>query len=276
VVYERIVVPWVDQYESKVDEAVDEAHRGVRRWLWSRFGSFIWLLIGEGGNFAEGLLNVIMGFLGCETLLPRKSREDIAMKPSNSTEPLLPRHSIKEALSQSSSFSEVDDVSDSSFNPSEEFVHDLISMLRQGLYVFANVYTSGKSPDCDASVQISGNHHVFEGGFKLGILSFTEDGQEAFSISPVSAEANGTDAASSATVVLPLDILKPVRLTGAQGLIFECHRIADGGDEDNEADNIRVEIVLSDESDRNILAASLNACLPFITCKKNGTDFARI
>jgi len=268
VVYERIVVPWVDEYETKVDEAVDEAHRGVRRWVFSRFGSFIWLLIGEGGSLADALLKVTMGFLGCDLLQPRKlEEEEVALKPSDSTESL-PRHSIKEALSQSSSFSEVDDVSNSSFDPTSAFVRDFVYMLEQGLYVFANVDTTVKSSDSDVDIKIQKNQNSFEGGFKLGIFSYTNEERGAFLISPVAAGSNEMDAASSKPVVLPLDTLKPVLLTGAQGLVFEVDGITDSTEEEK-LNVIRVEIVLSDESDRNILFNGLNACLPIIlSCEK--------
>ena len=61
-VYEKIVNPWVDQYETKVDDAVEEAHRGMRRWIFRRLGGVAWILIGEGGNLAEGLLSIALSF----------------------------------------------------------------------------------------------------------------------------------------------------------------------------------------------------------------------
>lgn len=259
-VYERIVVPWVDQYESTVDEAVDEAHRGVRRWVWSRFGSFVWLLIEEGGSLAEGLLNVIMGIIGGAEGQPQNSHNDIPLKTSNSTYSHPPRHSIKEALSQSSSFLEVDDVSNSSFDATGTIVRDFVSMLEQGLYVFAKVE---KEEDlrCCVNAEKSHKKHVFEGGFKLGTFSYAKDEKGAFFITPVAAGANELDMVGSTPVVLPLDRLRPLRMVGAQGLAFEGLGTTCGN---KEATSIRAEIVLSDESDRNILLSGLNACLPHI------------
>jgi len=258
VVYERIVNPWVDQYESKVDDAVEEAHRGVRRWIWSRLGGVTWMLIGEGGSLAEGLLNVIVGFMGVDSVTSEKSRDGPTIQPSRSTESL-PRHSVKEALSQSSSIEEVDEVGNLSFDPSDEFVNDFISMLEQGLYVFANVAITDEA----TGVIKERNQHVFEGGFKLGIFSYTKDEKGVFLISPMAAGADELDTKGFAPVRLPIDTLKPLRSNGSQGLILECHGTTSGNKE-SFTTHVRTEIVLSDESDREILMNGLNACLPYI------------
>mmetsp|Transcript_42324 Transcript_42324/g.88827 ORF Transcript_42324/g.88827 Transcript_42324/m.88827 type:complete len:374 (+) Transcript_42324:219-1340(+) len=264
VVYERLVNPWVDQYESRVDEAVDEAHRGARRWVWSKMGGVIWLLVGEGGSLAEGLLTVVMGFLGVNNakLQPERSEEVLAVQSSTSSESLLqPRHSIKEALSQSSfeeAESSVDDIrTTASFDPTDEFVNDFVSMLQQGLYAFASVEMSS-----DAINRTDGTkRHVFEDGFKLGTFSYTKDEGGAFLISPVVAGAHEMGVSSSQPVALPLDTLTPLRQTGTQGLIIECHNITNRSD-GNTTSNVRAELVLSDETDRNILLNGLTACLP--------------
>ena len=267
VIFDRIVNPWVDQYESKVDGAVEEAHRGVRRWFMSRIGMFAWLLIGEGGSLAQGIFNVAMGLLGVEmpSLLQSKRAEDEdknnTIQPSTSTESISsqtnPQHSVRGALQQSSSMEEVDGIRDKkSFDPSNEFVQDFISMLQQGLYVFANVSmgNDGVAAHSDANNARSAPRHSFEGGFKLGVFSFTED-CSAFLISPVAAGASDVDVRGSATPVrMSLEQLEPIRVSGSQGLILECSGSSLG--------NARVEIVLSDENDRNILFNGLVACLP--------------
>ena len=60
-VYDRIVNPWVDMYESQVDEGIGKAHRSVRRWMWKRFGGVVWMLLSEGGSLAESILSMIVG-----------------------------------------------------------------------------------------------------------------------------------------------------------------------------------------------------------------------
>ena len=250
-VYDKIVNPWVDMYESQVDEGIGKAHRSVRRWMWKRFGGVVWMLLSEGGSLAESILSVIVGLLGGE-----KSGEkttDASIQPSNSTESLPPRHSIKEAMSQSSSMEEFDGVGKkhSSFdNPTDEFVKEFMSMLEQGLYVFANIVTE-TTTTADETTEKWGDmngkdrsSHVFEGGFKLGIFSYSKEGK-AFIISPVS-DANNVNVAP---VRLPLDHMKPLSATGTQGVVLEANRV-------------RAEIVLSDESDRDILLNGLIACLP--------------
>lgn len=233
VVYERVVVPLVDRHETKIDDSVAQAHRGVRRWVLSRLGRVVWMLIGEGGSLAEGLLHVIMGFLGVNPTLsvaPAKLEGETIKPP--------PQHSIKEALSRSSSIEELEEVGDhrvsDSFDPT-----DFITMLQQGLYVFAQT-----DADSDAS----------RGVFKLCIFSYTKD-ENAFSVSPVEVKIE--------PVKLPLDGLKATRSTGSrQGLLLECHRT--NSCNKNVQNNVSVEIVLSDESDRDILLNGLNACLPHI------------
>lgn len=248
-VYDRIVNPWVDMYESQVDEGIGKAHSGVRRWMWKRFGGVVWMILSEGGSLTQGILSTIVGLLGGEK--SGENATDASIQPSNSTESLPPRHSIKEAMSQSSSIDEFDGVGKkhSSFdNPTEEFIKEFMSMLEQGLYVFANIVTETATDETtdkgDMNVKDI-SPHVFEGGFKLGIFSYSKEGKgAAFIISPVS----DVDNANVAPVRLPLHQMKPLSATGSQGLVLESN-------------HVRAEIVLSDESDRDILFSGLTACL---------------
>ena len=249
VVYDRIVNPWVDMYESQVDEGIGKAHSGVRRWMWKRFGGVVWMMLSEGGSLTQGILSTIVGLLGGEK--SGENATDASIQPSNSTESLPPRHSIKEAMSQSSSIDKFDGVGKkhSLFdNPTEEFVKEFMSMLEQGLYVFANIVTETKTDETTEKGDMNVKDispHVFEGGFKLGIFSYSKEGNAAFIISPVSDVNN----ANMAPVRLPLHHMKPLSSTGSQGLVLESN-------------HVRAEIVLSDESDRDILFSGLIACLP--------------
>ena len=83
-----------------------------------------------------------------------------------------------------------------------------------------------------------------KGTFKLSIFSY---GKGAFLIAPT--DANNSDPNETAPVRLPLDSLTSLQTSGSQGLILE-------------GNEIRAEIVLSDESDRDILMDGLKACLP--------------
>ena len=113
---------------------------------------------------------------------------------------------------------------------SSEFVTEFLGMLEQGLYVFAHT-----SPTTEEYSDVKGS-------FKLSIFSYDRD---AFLIAPT----DTNNANETAPVRLPLDSLKSLQSSGSQGLIME-------------GDDIRAEIVLSDESDRDILMDGLRACLP--------------
>ena len=248
VVYERVVNPWVDQYESRVDNAVEEAHRGVRRWLWRRLGVAAWLLLEEGGSLAEGLTNMlIMAFRGGYLATLATSGVNPTRQPAIITKPLRPVSSVKGALSRCSSF---EGSVDRPFDPTEEFVNDFVSMLRQGLYVFANTTHNYE-------IVTSSNRHIFEGGFKLGIFSYIEHAH-AFQITPVAAGSDELDVSGSSPVNLYLDSLIPLRFSGSQGLILESNSVTGS----THRKYVRAEIVLSDEVDREILFNGLNSCLP--------------
>ena len=206
------------------------------------------MVIGEGGSFAEGMFNIAMSLvMGDDASKMDASRSDdnATIQSTNSTESLQPRHSVKEALRQSSSIGEIDNPAMD--HPTEELVKDFISMLEQGLYVFANVVAVD---DNDISGDGAKSKTHFEGGFKLGILSYTKEERGAFLISPVAAAAGETtDPNGSSPVKLQVDGLKPLRSAGSQGIDFP-------------SDSVKAEVVLSDESDRDVLLNGLNACLP--------------
>jgi len=168
-------------------------------------------------------MNILVGQMGGNN----KKSEDNAntdIQQSNSSESLPPRHSIKEAMSD-----ELNRVS----SDSSEFVTEFLGMLEQGLYVFAHA-----SPTtCDEYSDVKGS-------FKLSIFSYDEGG---FLIAPT--DANNSDTNETAPVRLSLDSLTSLQSSGSQGLIME-------------GNEIRAEIVLSDESDRDILMDGLKACLP--------------
>jgi hypothetical protein len=261
-VYERIINPWVDQYESRVDDAVDEAHRGVRRWVWSRLGGMTWILMGEGGNLAMGIVNVLMMTLHGRNNSPAMntaSESNNAIPPSMSLGQLAPRKSVKEVLSESSS--SMGDFANHSFDPTDEFVNDFMSMLQQGLYVLAKVDNDNEVTNDAEDTKIS--RHGTEGGFKLSTFSYTEDENGAFLISQVPIGSPELDIDRTAPARLPFDSLMSLRSNGSRGLILECH-----GETNINApecqQTTRSEIILSDESDREILVGGLKACLPCI------------
>ena len=253
-VYDRIVYPLVDEYEDQVDKQIHIAHRGVRRYLMRKCGSLVMILIGEGGSLVEGLLSVFVGLMmGSAEKEDSASEETIQL--SNSTKSLPPRHSIKEAMSCCSS-SSIEGVGDDLSSFDGEFVNEFISMLQQGLYVFANVEEISDEEERENTQ----NTHILEQGFKLGIFSLlnSKEGGESASyvISPVASTApNDVDTKDSTPVRLPLDNLQSLCSTGSQGLVLEVKN-----SEKNASNKvIRAEIVLSDESDRDILLFGLKS-----------------
>lgn len=108
-------------------------------------------------------------------------------------------------------------------------------MLEQGLYVFANL----EEANGDESERL---REAFDCGFRLSIFSYSRQSGGEFVVTP------GMDVhhQSSISARLPLCDLKPIYVKGGQGLLLDCQKIV-------------FEIVLSDESDRDILLNGLNA-----------------
>ena len=244
VVYDRIVVPWVNKYEDQVDDTIDEAHRGVRRYVLGKLKTVVWAVMGEGGSLAEIL---IQGVIGSTSIFDDSNSVQTDAQNNNNhsipTSPHPPRHSVKEALSQSSSGG------DDMMNMNEDqmdgnLVQDFMSMLVQGLYVFANVekITGGDE-------QIPSSHT----GFKLGVFSFNESDFTFIITSP----AGRDQQQESSTERLYIDDLIRLTSSGSQGILLEFS--SRPGEP-----SIRAEIVLSDESDRDILLNGLSQCLPII------------
>jgi len=238
VVYDRVVIPWVNKYELQVDDTIDVAHRGARRWVLAKLKTIVWAVIGEGGSFVDVLIQSVIGYTSIvdddDSSVTGTQNKYHSVSASNP-----PRHSVKEALSHSSS-----SIDDMSISPSfdENLVQDFFSMLVQGLYVFANVEKRGED-----------EHSIFEGGFKLGVFSFDES-EKKFNITPAERDQQQE---SSVVERLYVNDLTRLAASGSQGLLLECSKTT------GEL-IIRAEIVLSDENDRDILLNGLRQCLPII------------
>lgn len=259
--YERVIVPWVQKYESRVDDAIDGAHRDVQRWIWSKMGHAMALVVGESGNLLEILLELIFGkpsVTNNDNIASKQSQQQSAAisfdqsqssatSSVSSTERQQPKHSVRDALRQTSTLEDfvvVDGNSDTkhSIEFMAEYVNDFKSMMQQGLYVFANVGT-------DDSINNTGK-------FRLGVFSYDVNN---FLISPVGTEEK------SAAITLPLCGLSAPICTGSQGIILEWigERLIDGATTTDET-KIRAEIVLTTEDDRDILFNCLTKCLPWM------------
>lgn len=278
VVYEQLIVPWVDKYEERVDDAVDEAHRGVRRWFFARMGRLVWLLMGEGGNAVGGLMEGVIGLLTgnaqsfrVNDTAAKAQTTEISLQSSMSSGSLVPRHSMREAISENSSMEEI---VDAEYNNEslEVFVRDFMTILHQGLYVFAKVDTVDATGDGDSNRKREKIwHSIFEGGFKLGIFSFhgrcsleaIRDG--IFLVSSVvggsQPTVEGEETRNVEAVEVPICTVISLMASGSQGLLLECLYLPSDDTANSSAQTIRLEIVMSDESDRDILLSGLRKCL---------------
>ena len=319
--YDRVVVPWVAKYENRVDDAIDEAHRGVQRWLWSRLGYVMATLIGESGNMLEVMLELIFGkpfkkkehdddddgddvidetesnTNDNETLdiqkQPLETKGDMTFQQSsissNTTEKKQqqqvqqqqqqqPRHSVRDALRQSSTLEDFVVIDDNgnvehSMEFMAEYVQDFKTMLEQGLYVFFSVkerHTTSKSVT-ESSFDDDGNYNSNNNGnnFRLGVFSYdTHNNGGVFLITPVGAQETNSNVAT-----LPIYGLMAPLCSGSQSIILEWRgettaSVATDNAEDNADDataiNMKAEIVLSNEDDRDILYNCLTKCLPWM------------
>lgn len=243
VVYDRIVVPWVDKHETQVDNTLDEAHRGMRRYVMEKLKTVIWAVMGEGGSLAEILIQGVIrstssNFDDSNSVSDTQSNKNSMTTSSHHP----PRHSVKEVFQSSSGGDSMND--DQSFD--ENLVQDFMSMLVQGLYVFANVEKITGSDE-----QIIPSHT----GFKLGVFSFVESDFTFVITSPAGRDQQQQEPVSERLII---DNLTGISPAGPQGIVLEFSS--------NTRDEpvIRAEIVLSDESDRDILLNGLSQCLPII------------
>lgn len=243
VVYDRIVVPWVDKHETQVDNTLDEAHRGMRRYVMEKLKTVIWAVMGEGGSLAEILIQGVIrstssNFDDSNSVSDTQSNKNSMTTSSHHP----PRHSVKEVFQSSSGGDSMND--DQSFD--ENLVQDFMSMLVQGLYVFANVEKITGSDE-----QIIPSHT----GFKLGVFSFVESDFTFVITSPAGRDQQQQEPVSERLIIDNLTCISPA---GPQGIVLEFSS--------NTRDEpvIRAEIVLSDESDRDILLNGLSQCLPII------------
>ncbi|KAL3786543.1 hypothetical protein HJC23_006793 [Cyclotella cryptica] len=259
VLYERIVVPLVKKYENQVDDAINGAHRGIRLWILSNLGNVMNLAIGEGGNLIETLIALLFGNGSSnekDVPITQTQKQPVSdenkhgKSPDDSTNLTQPRHSVREALSQSSSLEDFvvvdgDGNVEHSMELMSEYLSDFKSMMRQGLFVFASVETIYTTTDDHSPESNPPN-------FRLGVFSYSlKNNAGAFLISPVGGDMN-----LSAVVCLPLHGLIGPICSGSQGIILEHNS--------NEGVSTKAEIVLSNQDDRDILYACLTKCLPWM------------
>eukprot|EP00956_Cyclotella_meneghiniana_P039663 scaffold176505_cov23-Cyclotella_meneghiniana.AAC.1 len=187
-----------------------------------------------------------------------------------------PRHSVRDALRQSSTLEDFVVIDDNgnvehSMEFMAEYVQDFKTMLEQGLYVFFSVkerYTKSKSIT-NGSFD-GGNYNSNNNGnnFRLGVFSYdTHNHGGVFLITPVGAQETNSNVAT-----LPIYGLTAPLCSGSQSIILEWRGetmasvVTDNAEDDSDsvAINVKAEIVLSNEDDRGILYNCLTKCLPWM------------
>ena len=243
VMHECIVVPLLARFEGKVDEEIERRRREVRE----RTVRFML----NGGAVILGQIWELIASLGPADDQDEKgdiAGEDDAANKSG----LDPQHSVRASLqSIQSSFSQdstdadggTSDMDIDGANDQVTFVRDFLAMLGRGLYVFAHISSVGAPSDGDATGEGATNKT-----FSLRVFSYNDD-SNAYELSTVDHHHN--DPATSTT--LPVLEIGNVEASGSQAIKIALVEACDGPRE--------VEIVLSDEDDRDILLGGLEACI---------------
>ena len=238
VVYECIVVPLLARFEGKVDEEIEKRRREVRE-------RTVRFMLNGGALIVAQIWEFISNVAAAED---QDENANVASDDDDVNKGGLdPQHSVRASLhSIQSSFSQdsidanegTSNMDIDGANDQETYIRDFLAMLERGLYVFAHT-----TPACDEDAM---NNKTFS----LRVFSYTNnDDCNAFELSTVDHHQN--DPASATT--LPVLEIGKVEASGGQAITIT---FAKGGDGPKE-----VEIVLSDEDDRDILLSGLEACI---------------
>ena len=238
VVFECILAPLLARFEGQVDEEIERRRRVVRE-------RTVRFMLSGGAVIVAQLWEMISTLLANgqdETGFFAGENEE-----TNNKSGLDPQHSVRASLhSIQSSFGldsiDADEGSNMDIdgaNDQDTFLRDFLAMLSQGLYVFAHIPSTD-----DDQMDIDGNDDdATNKTFRLQVFSYNDDSNR-FELSTV--DHRQTDTATSTT--LPILEIGKVEASGGQAITIA---LAEG----------EVEIVLSDEDDRNILLSGLEACI---------------
>ena len=239
VIYECIFVPLVARFEGKVDEEIERRRREVReravRFMLNGGAALVaqlWDMISSATITNEEDGN---GDIGA---YDEDSDRSGLLDPQHSVRASL--HSIQSSFSQDSIDANNEGSSDMDIdgeNNHTAYIRDFLAMLERGLYVFAHV--SSANGDTDDHANTTNNKT-----FVLRVFSYSSD-SNSFQLSSVDHHRN--DPATSIT--LPILEIGKVEASGGQAITISNGSVS------------KVEIVLSDEDDRNILLSGLEVCM---------------
>lgn len=228
VIYNRLIVPSLDKYETKVDGHIEDMRNEAKQRAWR-------YILGKGWGAADRVL--LVGKLATQGRLfssssstlegdngnkeGEKLNSEASSNDKNVTKKkLTPLHSI--------SFSETYAEDD------EEYVTDFLDMLTRGLFVFALVVTNAEPNQLESDE------------FKLRVFALEEE-QTAFLLTPLEETRDDEE-----IVVLVNNITEIIESENAQGITIQCKQ------------DLEVHIVLPNVDDRNTLLNGLNICLPVL------------
>eukprot|EP00563_Minutocellus_polymorphus_P007697 CAMPEP_0181021166 /NCGR_PEP_ID=MMETSP1070-20121207/838_1 /TAXON_ID=265543 /ORGANISM="Minutocellus polymorphus, Strain NH13" /LENGTH=343 /DNA_ID=CAMNT_0023098027 /DNA_START=135 /DNA_END=1166 /DNA_ORIENTATION=+ len=245
VIYECVVMPLLARFEGQVDEEIERRRREVR-------DRTVRFMLNGGAALVAQLWDVISNAV---TMNETDENGDLINggeddAPKNGLDP---QHSVRASLhSIQSSFSQdsIDaneggsDMDGDGENDQETYIRDFLAMLERGLYVFAHIASA--CDDDNAMMDTDDNDDATNKTFRLRIFSYSDD-SNSFQLSMVDHHQNDP----TASTTLPVLEIGKVEASGCQAITIS---LSDGSASE-------VEIVLSDEDDRNILLGGLEACI---------------
>jgi len=245
VIYECVVMPLLARFEGQVDEEIERRRREVR-------DRTVRFMLNGGAALVAQLWDVISNAV---TMNETDENGDLINggeddAPKNGLDP---QHSVRASLhSIQSSFSQdsIDaneggsDMDGDGENDQEAYIRHFLAMLERGLYVFAHIASA--CDDDNAMMDTDDNDDATNKTFRLRIFSYSDD-SNSFQLSMVDHHQNDP----TASTTLPVLEIGKVEASGCQAITIS---LSDGSASE-------VEIVLSDEDDRNILLGGLKACI---------------
>lgn len=247
VIYECIVVPLLERFEGQVDDEIEKRSRGMR------IGAMRFMLNG-GAAFLRQIWEILSNATGSGdvdddirltgTDVSRSdSSEDEARSAAGAAGSLDPQHSVRQSLQSIQSSGSTDYSEQMETEDDAAYVQDFLSMLERGLYVFSHVSKDGNETD-----NITEDEGPSGKTFALNVFSYAPD-NNIFRLSTVDSHHHDRDT----TALSVLDIDK-VMESGTQGITFAMNQTVASVQK-------VVEIVLSDQEDRDTLLYGLQVCI---------------
>ena len=206
-----------------MDEHIDRVKVSIKAKLWNIAKDIGWSALSQIGE----IVSFVKGDMKYEDMVATKNRVAMSkkdretMRKQNSSESLLarkPSHSVLESLS---SFSSVEDLNQMYANQAtkeekEMYVKDFVSMLREGLYVFAAYDATKGHNDGDGnkrSVRLRVLFYQDDDSRQMGVYDGLEK-DPYFVLHPIEGDSHDE------IEIIPLDDIVNIRRSGMNGIEF--------------------------------------------------------